>query len=258
MIALCQLPYNHREYYLDTAFAVIFRFEHLTRDRYRSKRRLVYLPVGKHIEKVMSEALAQTKSTDTEQHCVRQRILDAARRAFTSKGYAGASLRAIASSAGVTKPMVYYYFGSKDGLYQTLLDSSFDALRAAFVELDKSNAPTREKLGDLLYFHMRAATEDSETIRFFLSAILSAKHRLAQCMGQNAQDFQQGYLRSLLEGARERGEIRCENLESLIYALQGTFSRAYELSLQNSPLPSNSRAFAQETIDLFFNGIKPA
>jgi AcrR family transcriptional regulator len=36
---------------------------------------------------------------------------------FASSGYAGASVAAIAARAGISKPLIYQYFGSKDGVY---------------------------------------------------------------------------------------------------------------------------------------------
>jgi TetR/AcrR family transcriptional regulator len=52
---------------------------------------------------------------------VRTRLLNAAVREFDRKGYAGASVREIAEIAGVTKPALYYYFGSKEGLLLEIL-----------------------------------------------------------------------------------------------------------------------------------------
>jgi len=46
-----------------------------------------------------------------------QLILDAATEEFGRYGYAGAALSTIASNAGVSKPLVLNYFGSKEGLY---------------------------------------------------------------------------------------------------------------------------------------------
>jgi AcrR family transcriptional regulator len=42
---------------------------------------------------------------------------------FAGRGYAGASMAAIAARAGISKPLVYQYFGSKDGLYLACLHS---------------------------------------------------------------------------------------------------------------------------------------
>jgi AcrR family transcriptional regulator len=46
-----------------------------------------------------------------------QLILDVAGRAFARAGYESASMDEIAELAGVSKPMLYAYFGSKEGLY---------------------------------------------------------------------------------------------------------------------------------------------
>jgi AcrR family transcriptional regulator len=62
-------------------------------------------------------------------------MLDAAGLAFATRGFHGASMDAIAEAAGISKPMLYNYFGSKEGLYvayversgQALLDSMRDA-----------------------------------------------------------------------------------------------------------------------------------
>ncbi len=52
----------------------------------------------------------------------RIRILDAAEQLFADKGLAGARVAAIAETAEVNKAMLYYYFGSKDDLYQAVLE----------------------------------------------------------------------------------------------------------------------------------------
>jgi AcrR family transcriptional regulator len=47
---------------------------------------------------------------------------------FAAHGYAGASMAVIARRAGISKPLVYQYFGSKDGLYLTCLHHVAGAL----------------------------------------------------------------------------------------------------------------------------------
>ncbi len=48
---------------------------------------------------------------------VRGRILREATRLFAERGYGGASVREIVESAGVTKPVLYYHYGNKEGLF---------------------------------------------------------------------------------------------------------------------------------------------
>src|SRR5687767_860862 len=47
----------------------------------------------------------------------REAILAAARKAFSERGFDGASIRAIATSAGVDPALVHHYFGNKDQLF---------------------------------------------------------------------------------------------------------------------------------------------
>ncbi|MET0628114.1 MAG: TetR family transcriptional regulator [Acidimicrobiia bacterium] len=56
----------------------------------------------------------------------KRRILDAALREFSDKGIAGARVDAIAERAGVNKRMLYYYFGSKQGLFHEILQRRID------------------------------------------------------------------------------------------------------------------------------------
>jgi TetR/AcrR family transcriptional regulator len=56
---------------------------------------------------------------------VRKRLLKAALELFTKKGYAATSVREIVEIAGVTKPVLYYYFGNKEGIYLELMREPF-------------------------------------------------------------------------------------------------------------------------------------
>jgi AcrR family transcriptional regulator len=51
----------------------------------------------------------------------RQRILDIATREFAAKGLAGTRVDVIAQKAGCNKQLIYYYFQSKDQLYDEVL-----------------------------------------------------------------------------------------------------------------------------------------
>lgn len=56
----------------------------------------------------------------------REAILSAARSAFAEKGYDGASIRAIATGAGVDPALVHHYFGTKDKLFLAMMDAPVD------------------------------------------------------------------------------------------------------------------------------------
>ncbi len=51
----------------------------------------------------------------------KENILKCALDLFYAKGYDAVGVQEIAEKAGITKPTLYYYFGSKYGLLETLL-----------------------------------------------------------------------------------------------------------------------------------------
>src|SRR2546427_11817422 len=58
-------------------------------------------------------------------------MVEAATRIFGQRGYHEASMDEIAAACGITKPMLYSYFDSKEGLFLACLDKGDERLRAA-------------------------------------------------------------------------------------------------------------------------------
>jgi len=56
----------------------------------------------------------------------RQQLLDVGRHLFAERGLDGTSIEEIAAQAGVSKPVVYEHFGSKEGLYAVVVDREMD------------------------------------------------------------------------------------------------------------------------------------
>jgi AcrR family transcriptional regulator len=75
---------------------------------------------------------AGTKGVPREER--EQQILDVATKEFADRGYANASMADIASGAGVSKPLIYSYFGSRDGLHEACVRRAGDRLVAAVAE----------------------------------------------------------------------------------------------------------------------------
>ncbi len=71
----------------------------------------------------------------------RAALLRAGRAAFARSGLAGARVAAITADAGVSKQLLYHHFGSKDGLYQAVLESVYAELRAFEQDLSVSGLP---------------------------------------------------------------------------------------------------------------------
>lgn len=58
----------------------------------------------------------------------KQKISDCALKLFSKRGYDGVGVQEIIDAAGITKPTLYHYFGSKEGLLKAVLKEHFDEL----------------------------------------------------------------------------------------------------------------------------------
>jgi AcrR family transcriptional regulator len=78
---------------------------------------------------------------------VRERqLLELAEQLFAERGYGGASMDELARRAGVTKPVVYELFGSKDGVFEACVERSIERLREDVVAAVHSHSEPAERL----------------------------------------------------------------------------------------------------------------
>jgi TetR/AcrR family transcriptional regulator len=71
----------------------------------------------------------------------RRDIVAIATQHFAEKGYAGARVDEIAAATATSKRMIYYHFGSKDGLYRAVLTEAYRGIRSAELEAELSDLP---------------------------------------------------------------------------------------------------------------------
>src|SRR5205823_7998720 len=105
----------------------------------------VMLPITKRSDgmSVTKGSKARTKAP----RAVREpQMLDAAVAVFAERGYHGASMDEIAAGAGVTKPMVYSYFGSKEDLYLACIDHAGTRLMEAVDEAGREERDPERQL----------------------------------------------------------------------------------------------------------------
>jgi AcrR family transcriptional regulator len=80
----------------------------------------------------------------------KEKVLKAAIRVFSKKGYDGASMREIAAAARLTKPMIYYHFKDKKDLYLHLLETHIETLHEGLVAVLQSGQDHIAVLGRII------------------------------------------------------------------------------------------------------------
>lgn len=152
---------------------------------------------------------------------VRQRLLQAALTHFTRRGYAATSVREIVATAGVTKPVLYYYFSSKEGLYLALLEETFSAFEGLLSEYICTPGSARERLLRFCNVIFASAQENVEIVRL--------SHAIYYGPPQGAPFFDfEGFFQKMLDGIAvilsagiESGEFRPLPLHELTWGVMG-------------------------------------
>lgn len=105
----------------------------------------------------------------------REKILSCALRLFYHKGYDAVGVQEIATAAGVTKPTLYYYFGSKHGLLESVVRQHAARLFSALDEARIFDGDLRHTLVRVARVYSHFSMEDREFYFFMLSMMYSAR-----------------------------------------------------------------------------------
>ena len=84
----------------------------------------------------------------------RSAILQAALEEFSEMGHSGARVDRIAARAGVSKPMIYDYFGDKDAIYAAALREAYVQIRQGESQLDLDTLSPEDAVRALVRFTM--------------------------------------------------------------------------------------------------------
>jgi AcrR family transcriptional regulator len=120
-------------------------------------------------------ATPKPRARDAE--ATKTRILEAAKREFAKNGLGGARVDVIAEKARANKRMIYHYFGSKEGLFQTVLENAYVDIRTAEQKLNLDHLDPTAALERLVRFTWDYYLKNPEFITLVNSENLHrAKH----------------------------------------------------------------------------------
>jgi len=185
----------------------------------------------------------------------RAAILAAAERVFAQSGLAGARTDAIAKAAGVNKALLYYYFKSKDDLYEAVVEEHFRQFNEQTLALLNSGGPA----GDVLLRYVSLHFD-------FISRRRQSAPLFQQCMmvgGKRTERLVRKYFKprnvavaKLLERGMRSGEFRRTDLFhtalSIISLIVFYFSAAPVLQLlgdADTYSPANLKRRKGEVLD---------
>lgn len=101
------------------------------------------------------------------------KLLRSALSLFSEKGYEGTSIREIIEGAGVTRPVLYYYFENKEDLFRRLFEATFSDLIGRMEEGTRVEGPCATRLKGIISGAFALAEENVQAVRLILQVLFA-------------------------------------------------------------------------------------
>jgi AcrR family transcriptional regulator len=185
----------------------------------------------------------------------KRRLLHVALKIFADRGYAGASVQAIVDAARVTKPTLYYYFGSKAGLYQALLDWANDERLRLMREAAGRSASLSGQLVEVLAAIFEFIDGHRELMRLAFATPFASRGEVPReinYLKKASRNFE--FFQGLIRRGRDRGELNSRfSSYELAIGLYGMMTIRV-MSFLVRPEHPPGRRDAESVVRLFLSG----
>lgn len=191
----------------------------------------------------------------------RTTILATAERIFAQAGLAGARMDLIAKTAGVNKALLYYYFKSKEALYEAVVEDHFRRFNEQALKLLQSDGPAPEVLLRYVSLHFDFITEHQQAAPLFQQFMMAGGKRSERLIRKYFRPRSEAVAK-LLERGMRAGEFRHTDLfhtaVSIISLIVFYFSAAPVLQLlshTDTHSSENLKIRKREVLDFIRHGL---
>jgi len=179
------------------------------------------------------------------------RILEHAAEVFCEKGYAGASMRDIARSTGMSLAGMYHYFGNKERLLYLIQKDTFTTILSRLRAEVAEARDTEQALGRFIFHHLQYFLDHQQAMK-----VLSHEDdALSGAYGRRIADLKRQYYRicrELLHRYKKEKGLQFDSRIALL-SLFGMMNWIY--TWYNPRLDGGAERLAKEMGEIFFHGI---
>jgi TetR/AcrR family transcriptional regulator len=186
----------------------------------------------------------------------RERLLAAALDQFTRRGYAATSVRELCEAACITKPVLYYYFKSKEGLYLQLMEESYAQFETMLTDLSGFPGSARERVLHFCAGLFSSYIQQLPLVKLCYSIYYGTPQGAPTFNLEQYYDRMLDVLTGLVEEGIAQGEIRSGNVQDIVWTIMACLNITIEEQLchRNPRIEGSSMI---RMLDLVFNGIAP-
>ena len=183
----------------------------------------------------------------------RERLMHAAAQLFSQKGYAATSVREIVAAAGVSKPVLYYYFKNKEGIYHEIIRFGLGKVGGLISEVKAMDCSIAQKVLKLFERTIDSIQEDMQIIRLLYAVQYGACRELPKVSLQDIQDLFDGAVLDLVKEGIAKGEFSPGDPEVMRWVLVGAMSITVDMLIFRPEL-GGSRETLGRMVELILRG----
>lgn len=135
-------------------------------------------------------------------------LIVAATDEFAEKGLAGARVEEIAARTATSKHMIYYHFGSKDGLYRAVLERAYEEFRIAEGSVDYGRLPALEALSALVGATFDVHASRPQIVRIIMAENINRGQQIRSIDSFEQRELALDTLRGILDRGATEGTLR--------------------------------------------------
>lgn len=193
----------------------------------------------------------------------KRRLLQAAIRLFSDKGFHGVSVDEIVAKAKSNKRMVYHYFGSKHDIYLAVLFHVFSSLETVELKVVIGKGRPDDQLRELLAAYFRFLDDNPEFVRMLLWENLERGRNIAQAASKLSKNPFMERFRAVIDQGVTSGLFRAPadtkhllinfiGLCFIYYSNHYSLAASVDLDLDS---PANRDMRLTQAVDLVFHGL---
>ncbi|NMB77022.1 MAG: TetR/AcrR family transcriptional regulator [Myxococcales bacterium] len=185
---------------------------------------------------------------------VPERIVSAATGLFCEKGYAATSVAEIVARAGVTKPVLYYYYGNKAGLFRHLFVRHLESFREMLERVMAEAKTTRERLVLLTREQLSYGRRHFQEMRFILGTVLGPRRDFPRMKLEEPHQINRRLFARLFSEGMASGELRRLDIDEVCAAYMGVVLLA-SLRQIHQPARAPQADLAERLVDILLSGV---
>ena len=156
-------------------------------------------------------------------------ILRAAAQIYADSGLAGARTDAIAAAAGVNKALLYYYFKSKEDLYQAVIGSELREFGRQVAEILSVKGPAGPTLLRYVSYHFDFIGAHPHYPRIFQRMMMEGDRTLGRIVREHSIPLKKLLVSLLAKGIRS-GEFRPLDPEHTLVSIAGLTGHYFNIA----------------------------